>query len=209
MAKFELVATCLFGLEKLLGAEIDSLGLKRLETMDGRVIFEGSEIDIARANICLRTAERVYVRIGHFSATTFEQLFERTKALPWECYIGKDDCFPVKGHSVKSQLFSLPDCQKIIKKAIVDRLSSKYGINWFQETGIKYQIGFFIFKDIVSVMIDTTGVALHKRGYRPISGEAPLRETLAAALVMTSRPREDVLLWDPFCGSGTMQLKQL
>lgn len=207
MAEFELVATCLFGLEKQLGAEIDALGLKRIDTMDGRVSFRGSELDIARANINLRTAERVYIRLGSFAANTFEQLFEGVRALPWESFIGSKDSFPVKGHSIKSELFSIPDCQKIIKKAIVSRLSSVYGINWFEETGVKYQVEFFIFKDIASLMIDTSGIALHKRGYRPAAGEAPLRETLAAAIALTSRPREDVLFWDPFCGSGTIAIE--
>ena len=207
MAKFELVATCLFGLEKLLGAEIDALGLKRLETMDGRVSFEGDEIDIARANINLRTAERVYIKLGAFSAQSFDDLFEGTKALPWENFIGAKDSFPVKGHSIKSTLISIPDCQKIVKKAIVNRLGRKYGINWFEETGIKYQVVFFIFKDIASLMIDTSGVSLHKRGYRPVAGDAPLRETLAAAMVMTARLRPDVMLWDPFCGSGTIAIE--
>jgi len=207
VAKFELVATCLFGLEKLLGAEIDALGLKRLETMDGRVSFEGDEIDIARANINLRTAERVYIKLGAFSAQSFDDLFEGTKALPWENFIGAKDSFPVKGHSIKSTLISIPDCQKIVKKAIVNRLGRKYGINWFEETGIKYQVVFFIFKDIASLMIDTSGVSLHKRGYRPVAGDAPLRETLAAAMVMTARLRPDVMLWDPFCGSGTIAIE--
>lgn len=207
MVEFELVATCLFGLEKLLGGEIDALGLKRIDTMDGRVTFLGNEADIARANINLRCAERVYIRVGSFPAHSFEELFEGTKALPWENFIGRNDAFPVKGHSVKSELFSLPDCQRIIKKAIVDRLSSKYSVGWFEESGIKYQIGFFIFKDVASLMIDTTGTALHKRGYRPAAGVAPLRETLAAAVVMTARPREDVLFWDPFCGSGTIAVE--
>lgn len=207
MVEYELVATCLFGLEKLLGAEIDELGLPRVDTMDGRVIFRGNAIDIARANINLRTAERVYIRLGSFSARTFDELFEGTRALTWENFIGRDDCFPVKGHAIKSTLFSVPDCQKIVKKAIVSRLSDKYGINWFNETDTKYQVEFFIFKDVASLMIDTSGIALHKRGYRPAAGVAPLRETLAAALAMTSRPRPDVLLWDPFCGSGTIAIE--
>lgn len=207
MAEYQLVATCLFGLEKLLGAEMDALGLRRTDTMDGRVSFVGNELDIARANLNLRTAERVYIRLGCFEARTFEQLFEGTRALPWEMFIGRQDCFPVKGHAIKSALFSVPDCQKIVKKAIVSRLSDKYGLSWFEETGTKYQVEFFIFKDTASLMIDTSGVALHKRGYRPAAGVAPLRETLAAALVMTSRPRADVLLWDPFCGSGTIAIE--
>ena len=205
--KLELVATCLFGLEKLLGAEIDALGLRRIETMDGRVIFEGSEADIARANINLRCAERVMIRLGAFPARSFEELFQGTKKLPWEAWIGKYDAFPVKGHCIKSKLYSVPDCQSIIKKAIVGRLSDAYGIRWFQENGVKYQVEFFLFKDVVSVMIDTSGVALHKRGYRPDAGAAPLRETLAAALALTARPREDVLFWDPTCGSGTIAIE--
>lgn len=207
MAEFQLVATCLFGLEKLLGAEIDALGLRRTNTMDGRVSFVGNELDIARANINLRTAERVYICLGSFPAPTFDSLFEGTRALPWESFIGATDCFPVKGHAIKSALFSVPDCQKIVKKAIVNRLSSKYGVSWFEETGKKYQVEFFIFKDTAALMIDTSGIALHKRGYRPAAGAAPLRETLAAALALTSRPRADVLFWDPFCGSGTIAIE--
>lgn len=207
MAEFQLVATCLFGLERLLGAEIDALGLRRTNTMDGRVSFVGNELDIARANINLRTAERVYICLGSFAAPTFDSLFEGTRALPWENFIGKADCFPVKGHAIKSTLFSVPDCQKIVKKAIVNRLSERYGVSWFEETGKKYQVEFFIFKDTAALMIDTSGVALHKRGYRPAAGAAPLRETLAAALALTSRPRPDVLFWDPFCGSGTIAIE--
>lgn len=205
--KLQLVATCLFGLEKLLGEEIDALGLKRLDTMDGRVTFEGTESDIARANLGLRCAEHVFVRIGAFPATDYTALFEGAKALPWEEWIGKNDAFPVKGHSIKSKLYSVPDCQSILKKAIADRLSSRYGLRWLPETGIRYQVEFFLFKDIATLMIDTTGVPLHKRGYRPDAGIAPLRETLAAAMALTSRPREDVLFWDPMCGSGTIAIE--
>jgi len=207
LAEYELVATCLFGLEGLLGGEIDALGLKRTGTIDGRVAFSGSETDIARVNINLRTAERVFIRLGEFKAETFDELFEGVKALPWEFFIGKKDAFPVKGHSIKSRLASIPDCQSIVKKAVADRLASKYGVSWLEETGTKYQIEFFIFKDMASLMIDTSGIALHKRGYRPQAGVAPLRETLAAAMVMISRPREGVLIWDPFCGSGTIAIE--
>lgn len=198
------VATCLFGLEKLLGGEIDALGYKRIETMDGRIIFEGDTAAIARANINLRFAERVYLLIGEFEARTFSELFDNTVLLPWEDYIGRDDEFPVSGHAIKSTLFSVPDCQSIVKKAVVSRLSNKYGIKWFEETGTKYKIEFFIFKDRAHLMIDTSGTPLHKRGYRPAAGAAPLRETLAAAIAAMARPRDDVLLWDPFCGSGTI-----
>lgn len=205
--KLTLVATCMFGLEKLVGEEIDALGLRRLDTMDGRVTFEGEETDIPRANIHLRCAERVFVRLGTFPARTFTELFDGTRALPWEEWIGREDAFPVKGHSIRSGLTSVPDCQSIVKKAVVERLHDRYGITWFQETGTKYQIEFFLFKDIAALMIDTSGTALHKRGYRPASGAAPLRETLAAAIAMTARPREDTLLWDPFCGSGTIAIE--
>jgi len=197
----------MFGLERFLGDEIDALGCKRIETIDGRVVFEATEKDIAKTNINLRCAERILISVGSFEARTFTELFDGVKSLPWENYIGKNDAFPVKGHSIKSTLFSVPDCQSIIKKAVVERLSSKYGIKWFEETGILYQIEFFILKDKVTVMIDTSGVGLHKRGYRPAAGAAPLRETLAAAMVLTSRPRENVLLWDPFCGSGTIPIE--
>ena len=207
MEKIQLVATCLFGLERMLGEEIDKLGFKRLDTMDGRVTFEGELSSVPRANINLRFAERVFIKLGDFEARSFEELFEGTKALEWEKYIGVADAFPVKGHAIKSKLFSVPDCQSIVKKAVVSRLSGKYGVKWFEESGVKYQIEFFIFKDIATLMIDTSGVALHKRGYRPAAGAAPIRETLAAAIAATARPREDVLLWDPFCGSGTIAIE--
>ncbi len=204
---YEYVATCLFGLEALLGEEIDNLGYERIETIDGRVTFRGDMAAIARCNINLRFAERLYIKLGSFKAATFAELFDGTNALAWEEWIGKDDCFPVKGHSIKSALTSIPDCQSIVKKAVVNRLSGEYGISWFKEEGVKYQIEFFILKDIATLMIDTSGVALHKRGYRPAAGVAPLRETLAAAIVKISRPREEVLLWDPFCGSGTIAIE--
>lgn len=206
--KLQLVATCLFGLEKFLGEEIDALGCKRIETIDGRVTFEGTLEDVARANINLRLAEHVFIKLGEFSVYSFTDLFEGTKALPWENFISKYDEFPVKGHAIKSKFYSVPDCQSIVKKAVVARLSEKYGVSWFTEnSGIKYQIEFFILKDRATLMIDTSGIALHKRGYRPASVAAPLRETLAAALALTSRPRKDVLIWDPFCGSGTIAIE--
>lgn len=203
----ELVATCLFGLEALLGEEIDALGLRRTSTIDGRVSFEGDLSDIPRANIRLRFAERVYVKIADFKCESFAELFDGAAAAPWEEWIGKTDAFPVTGHAVKSKLYSVPDCQKIIKKAIAGRLGEKYGVSWLEESGKEYPVEFFIFKDIAALMIDTSGVALHKRGYRPKAGAAPLRETLAAALAKISRPRENVLFWDPFCGSGTIAIE--
>ena len=205
--KLRMVATCLFGLEKLLGEEIDRIGGKRVETIDGRIIFDGDESTLISANLRLRCAERVFIWMGSFPVYSFDELFEGTKALPWEKFISKEDIFPVKGHAIRSKLYSIPDCQSIVKKAVVDRLSQKYGLRIFPETGVKYQIEFFILKDEATLMIDTSGVALHKRGYRPASGEAPLRETLAAAIATIARPREDVLFWDPFCGSGTIVIE--
>ncbi len=205
--KLDLVATCMFGLERLVGQELDALGAKRTETMDGRVYFTGDERTLVRANLRLRCAERVLILLGRFPATSFEELFEGTKALPWEQWIGKEDAFPVIGHAIKSKLFSVPDCQKIIKKAIVSRLSAKYGLKWFPETGATYRVEFFLFKDVAALMIDSSGTALHKRGYRPEAGAAPLRETLAAGLVLSSHPREDTLIWDPMCGSGTIAIE--
>lgn len=207
MSTITYTATCLFGLEALLGAEIDALGYRRTATIDGRVTFEGDEAAAARANIGLRYAERVYINLGEFDAPTFTALFDGTAALPWEDFIPRDAAFPVKGHAVKSALFSVPDCQKIVKKAVAGRLGAKYGLVQLPETGVKYQIEFFILKDRAALMIDTSGVPLHKRGYRPEMVAAPLRETLAAAIAAFSRPREDVLLRDPFCGSGTIAIE--
>ncbi len=203
----QLVATCLFGLEKQLGEEIDALGLKRIKTIDGRVIFEGEEKDIPRANINLRFAERVFILLGTFHAESFTELFDGTNAIRWDEWIGVSDEFPVTGHSIKSKLTSIPDCQSIVKKAIVNRLSASYGVSWFEETGVKYKVEFFILKDEAYLMIDTSGAPLHKRGYRPAYGAAPLRETLAASIAALSRPSEDVLFWDPFCGSGTIAIE--
>ncbi|MBQ4575078.1 MAG: class I SAM-dependent RNA methyltransferase [Clostridia bacterium] len=205
--QYEYTATCLFGLEKFLGEEIDALGYERTGTMDGRVFFRGDESAAARCNIGMRFAERLYLTLGSFGAPTFDALFEGTKALPWEAFIGRTDAFPVKGHSIKSALTSIPDCQSIVKKAIVERLKASYRINWFEETGLIYQVEFFIFNDRASLMIDLSGIPLHKRGYRPAAGAAPLRETLAAALCKIARPREDVLFRDPMCGSGTIPIE--
>ena len=205
--KFQLVATCLFGLEHLLGEEIDALGYERVSTIDGRVTFIGDEEAVALSNIFLRYAERVFIKLGSFHASSFEELFEGTRALNWPDFIGARDAFPVKGHSIKSQLTSIPDCQKIVKKAVVRSMSSRYGIEIFPEDGVKYQIEFFILNDQATLMIDTSGIALHKRGYRREANAAPIRETLAAAIAATSRPREEVLLWDPMCGSGTIAIE--
>ena len=205
--KLELVATCLFGLEHLLGEEIEELGYERISTIDGRVTFLGDEEAVALSNVFLRYAERIFIKLGSFRAESFEELFEGTRALPWADFIGKNDAFPVKGHAIKSKLFSVPDCQSIVKKAIVRSLEGKYSISTFPETGVKYQIEFFILNDLATLMIDTSGSPLHKRGYRRDSNAAPIRETLAAAIAKLSRPRENVLLWDPMCGSGTIAIE--
>ena len=205
--KFEIVATCLFGMEHLLGEEIDALGYERVSTIDGRVTFEGDAEAVALANVFLRYAEHIYIKLGSFHAGSFDALFEGVRDLPFEAFIGKDDAFPVKGHSIDSALHSIPDCQKIIKKAIATRLTEKYGIRWFPETGTVYRVEFFILKDEATLMIDTSGEPLYKRGYRKVTGPAPIRETLAAAMAAISRPREEVLLWDPMCGSGTIAIE--
>ena len=200
-------ATCLFGLEGLLGAEIDALGYQRIQTMDGRITFTGDAAAAAVCNIHLRFAERLYLQLGQFYAETFEELFQGTQSLPLEEWIGKNDAFPVRGHAIKSTLFSVPDCQRIIKKAAATRLGQIYGISQLPETGTKYQIEFFLFKNNASIMIDLSGTPLHKRGYRPKTVQAPLRETLAAAVAKLARPRENVLFCDPFCGSGTIAIE--
>ncbi len=200
-------ATCLFGLESMLGEEIDALGCRRIETIDGRVTFTGNEYAAAKLNIGLRFAERLYLNAGSFEANSFDELFENVRSVSWEDFIPRDARYPVSGHSIKSSLFSVPDCQRIIKKAVSVRLGKAYSLATLPETGETYKIEFFIFKDRASVMIDLSGSPLHKRGYRPERVTAPLRETLAAAIVKLSRPRENVILRDPFCGSGTIAIE--
>ncbi|MBQ1260818.1 MAG: class I SAM-dependent RNA methyltransferase, partial [Clostridia bacterium] len=205
--KLTLVATCLFGLEHLLGEEIEALGYERISTIDGRVTFSADSEGVALANVFLRYAERVYIEVGRTRAESFEELFEGVRAMPWSEYIDKNGEFPVNGHSIKSKLYSVPDCQAIIKKAIVKSMGEVYGISQFAEDGVRFRVEFFLFNDVASLMIDTSGVPLHKRGYRKESNAAPIRETLAAAIVKLSRPREEVLLWDPLCGSGTIAIE--
>ena len=207
MEKFTFCVPTLFGLEGLTSKELTRLGFEDVKAENGRVLFRGSFSDMALANLWLRTGERVLLVVGTFRATTFTELFENTKALPWENFIPKDGAFPVKGHSLHSKLFSIPDCQSIIKKAVVERLKSKYSLSWFEETGVKYQIQFSIMNDTVNIYLDTTGPGLHKRGYRAISGAAPLRETLAAAMVELSKYRGREFFCDPFCGSGTILIE--
>ncbi|MBD5551570.1 MAG: class I SAM-dependent RNA methyltransferase [Lachnospiraceae bacterium] len=208
MRKFELIAPCHFGLEAVLKKEITQLGYEILQVEDGRVLFAGDEEAVCRANLYLRTAERILIRIGSFPAATFEELFQGTKALPWESYIPKDGKFWVaKAASVGSKLFSPSDIQSIMKKAIVERLKGVYHINWFAEEGERFPIRVFIRKDIVTVGLDTTGESLHKRGYRKLTSKAPIAENLAAALIMLTPWRGDRILVDPFCGSGTFPIE--
>lgn len=208
MSKIELIAPCHFGLEAVLKREIIDLGYDIAEVEDGRVTFYGDEDTICRANIFLRTAERILVKAGSFKAVTFEELFDKTKNLPWERYIPKNGKFWVaKAASVKSKLFSPSDIQSIMKKAMVRRLQEYYGIEWFPEDGASYPVRVFLMKDIVTVGIDTSGVSLHKRGYREVSGKAPITETLAAALIKLTPWKKDRVFVDPFCGSGTFPIE--
>ena len=205
--KYSFYVPCLFGLEGPLADELRRLSFENVRAENGRVFFVGDAAAAARANLCLRTGERVLLELGSFEATSFEALFEGTKALPWESFIPKDAAFPVTGHSLNSALHSVPDCQKIIKKAIVERLKSRYRLSWFDETAEAVPIRFSIMKDRVSLCLDTTGEGLHKRGYRPAHTAAPLRETLAAAMVGLSRYRGRDDFVDPFCGSGTIPIE--
>lgn len=205
--KIKFSCPCHFGLESVLKFEIIKIGGEDIRVSDGKITFTGDENMIARANLCLSTAERVLIELGEFRAVTFEELFQGVKALELERFIGKDDAFPVKGYSLNSALHSVPDCQSIIKKAAVERLKSVYGISWFDETGAAVQIKFSILKDIVNVYLDTSGVGLHKRGYRRNSNAAPIKETLAAGIVDLARVRPDSVVCDPFCGSGTLLIE--
>lgn len=198
---------CLLGLEGPISDELRRMDIPGVRAENGRVYFNGGGAELARANINLRIGERVLLEVGSFTALSFDELFERTKALPWEDIIPRDGAFPIKGYSLNSKLFSVSDCQKIIKKAIVERLKRVYGIEWFAETGTLYQVQFSIMKDLVSLCIDTSGDGLHKRGYRPAHNAAPLKETMAAAMVKLSRYRGRDEFCDPFCGSGTIPIE--
>ena len=204
---FEMCVPCLLGLEGPIADELRRMKIDDVRAENGRVYFSGDEQSCARANINLRIGERVLIELGRFDALTFDELFERTKALPWEMLIPKNGAFPVKGYSLNSKLFSVSDCQKIIKKAVVERLKKVYGIEWFPEDGPLYQIQFSIMKDKASLCIDTSGAGLHKRGYRPAHNAAPLKETMAAAMVTLSRYRGREDFADPFCGSGTIPIE--
>ncbi len=201
------IAPCIFGTESVAADEFRRMGIENVTAENGRVLFSGGLNALARANINSRFCERILINLGQFKATTFTELFDGVKALPFEDFIGKDDAFPVTGSTLNSALHSLPDCQSIIKKAVVERLKLKYNVSWFCETGPEYKIKFTILKDNVTVMIDTSGEGLHKRGYRRNSGEAPLKETLAASMCDIARIFPDTALYDPFCGSGTILIE--
>ena len=206
--EFELIAPCHFGLESVLKKEITELGYEIISVEDGRVTFKGDETVIPRANIFIRTAERILLKMGSFKAETFDELFEGTKALPWEEILPRDAKFWVtKATTNKSALFSGSSIQSIVKKAIVDRMKQTYHISHFEEDGDEYPIRVFIFKDMVSIGIDTSGTSLHKRGYRHLVGKAPISETLASALLMLTPWNKDRVLVDPFCGSGTFPIE--
>ena len=205
--EWKLCVPCLLGLEAPIADELRRLDIKNVAAENGRVCFTGGAREIARANVNLRVGERVLLELGRFEARSFEELFVGTKALPWESLLPRDAAFPVKGYSLNSALFSVSDCQKIIKKAIVERLKTVYGVEWFPETGALYQVQFSIMKDRVSLYLDTSGEGLHKRGYRPAHNAAPLKETMAAAMVLLSRYRGRDDFCDPFCGSGTIPIE--
>ncbi len=207
MEKIELIATTTFGLEAVTKRELIELGIEDINVENGRVSFMGTLRDIPRANIWLRTAERVLVKMGEFKAMSFEELFEKTKALPWEDWIPEEGNFIVDGKSIKSQLYSISDSQRIVEKAIVERLKTKYPVEWFEKSGPRYRVEVALLKDIATLTIDTSGEGLHKRGYRDRAGDAPIKETLAAAMVMLSYWNKDRVLLDPFCGSGTILIE--
>lgn len=207
MSTYEFCVPCLFGLEGLAGDELRRLGLENVRVENGRVLFSGGVGAMAKANVCLRTGERVLLVLADFPARSFEELFQGVYRSGLEDFIPRDGCFPVKGHCLNSGLMSVPDCQAIVKKAAAKRLGEKYGAAWLPETGEKYQLQFSIMNDRARLYLDTSGPGLHKRGYRANGNDAPLRETLAAAMVQLTRYRGREFVWDPFCGSGTIPIE--
>lgn len=205
--KLNFSAPCIFGLEGLCANELRFLGIEDVRAENGRVVFSGDFSTLAKANINSRYAERIQILLAEFEARSFEELFENVKNIEWENFIGISDAFPVKGRCLNSKLMSVPDCQKIIKKAVVSRLSERYMLSWFEETGPLHQIQFLILNDKVSVMLDTSGAGLHKRGYRAESNDAPIKETLACAMAELSRVRPNHFVTDPMCGSGTILIE--
>ena len=207
ISEIQLIATATFGLEAIVAREVKELGYDQVVVENARVNFTAGPEAICRSNLWLRSADRVLVKIGSFQARTFEELFEQTKALPWADWLPENASFPVEGKSINSKLFSVPDCQAIVKKAVVESMKQRYHRQWFEETGPRYTIEVALLKDLATLTIDTSGPGLHKRGYRKLSSQAPLKETLAAAMVMLSRWRNDRVLLDPFCGSGTIPIE--
>ncbi|MEA4988419.1 MAG: class I SAM-dependent RNA methyltransferase [Anaerovorax sp.] len=207
MAKLEIIATATFGLESVVKREIEALGFKVLKSEDAKITYMGDERAIVKSNLWLRCADRVLLKMGEFKAESFEELFQQTKALPWEEWIPEDGRFTVTGTSVKSKLHSVPACQSIVKKAIVEKLKETYACEQFSETGAEFTVKVTILKDRVTITIDTSGAGLHKRGYRIKDVAAPIKETLAAAMVQLSFWKEGRLLVDPFCGSGTIAIE--
>lgn len=207
MSLYHYASPCHFGLESVLAGELKRMGAENVVSHNGKVTFEGDEHILARANICLRTAERVLIELGQFTARSFEELFQGVRKLPLEDFIGSKDAFPVKGWALNSQLMSVPDCQAIIKKAAVERLKQHYRMDWFPETGPLHQLQFSIHHDEVTLMLDTSGAGLHKRGYRLNANAAPIKETLAAGIVDLARIRNGGVFYDPFCGSGTLLIE--
>ena len=207
MTDLRFAVPCLFGLEGIAADELKRLDIPGVQAENGRVLFSGGAAEMAKANVCLRTGERILLVLAQFRAKSFEELFQGVYKAPLEEFIPADGQFPVKGHCLNSQLMSVPDCQAIVKKAASKRLGEKYKLNWLPETGVKYQLQFSIMNDQVTLYLDTTGSGLHKRGYRAVGNEAPLRETLAAAMVILTRYRGRDYFWDPFCGSGTIPIE--
>lgn len=208
MSDLKLIATTTFGLEAVAKRELMKLGYNDMEVENGKVTFAASESDIPIANLWMRTAERILLQMGQFKALSFDELFEKTKALPWEDWIPEDGNFLVEGKSINSKLFSISDCQRIVEKAVVERLKTKYkDISWFSKSGARFTIEVALLKDIATLTIDTSGEGLHKRGYRDRAGDAPIKETLAAAMVLLSFWNKDRPLYDPFCGSGTILIE--
>ncbi|MGI6605875.1 MAG: THUMP domain-containing class I SAM-dependent RNA methyltransferase [Peptococcia bacterium] len=207
MSQIDLIATATFGLESVVARELRELGYTEQTVENSRVIFAGDERAVCRTNLWLRTADRVLIKMGQFKAFSFEELFQQTKALPWGDWLPVDAEFPVEGKSINSLLHSVPDCQAIVKKAVVEKMKEKYKVSWFPEKGPRYKIEVAILKDVVTLTIDTSGPGLHKRGYRKLVGQAPLKETLAAAMIMLSFWKAERPFIDPFCGSGTIPIE--
>lgn len=207
MESLNLIATATFGLEAVVKRELLALGYEDLEVENGKVKFKGNLEDIANTNLWLRTADRVLIEMGNFKAYSFEELFDKVFDIPWENIIPEDGNFLIEGKSINSKLYSISDCQRITEKAIVERLKTKYKVSWFEKTGAKYKIEVALLKDVATLSIDTSGDGLHKRGYRERQGDAPIKETLAAAMVLLSYWNKDRLFFDPFCGSGTIPIE--